>query len=145
MFMIKRKDDYAIFLILSCHQCPLCVWANRSVAKEQIRASPGRENAPQHHSFDPPFPSYKPVRLSVRFLWDLLFCHLGLFSAHKCTDKNLLFSWVPCVCSASGQEKPKLGPFTQLLLNVNWSAIVYPSLNSQVFLFYVSFCFLSIS
>lgn len=55
MCMINRKDDYAIFLILSCHQCPLCVCANKSVAKGQIRASPGRENAPQPHSFDPPF------------------------------------------------------------------------------------------
>ena len=78
--MINRKDDYAVFFNPQLSPVPsVCVCANRSVAKGQIRASPGRENAPQHLSCDPP--SYTPVRLSVRFLWDQLFCHLGLFSS----------------------------------------------------------------
>lgn len=46
MCMINRKDDYVILLVLSCHQFPLGVCANRSVAKEQIRAPLGRVNAP---------------------------------------------------------------------------------------------------
>lgn len=53
MCMINRKDDNVIFLILSCHQFPLCVCANRSVAEGQIRAPLGRVNAPQYLSFDP--------------------------------------------------------------------------------------------
>lgn len=46
MCIINRKDDYVILLVLSCHQFPLGVCANRSVAKEQIRAPLGRVNAP---------------------------------------------------------------------------------------------------
>ncbi len=76
--MVNRKDDYAFFLILSCHQYPLCVCANRSVAKGQIRASPIRENAPQNLSFDTP---HMAVCLSVHFLLDLHLCNLGLFSS----------------------------------------------------------------
>lgn len=54
---------------------------------------------------------------------------------------SLPFCWVPCVCSASGQEKSKLGPFSQLLLNMNWSTtIVYPCFKSQVCPCFVRFC-----
>lgn len=103
--MINRKDDYAIFLILSCHQCPLCVCASGSMAKGQIRASLGRENTPQNLSFDTLHPLYTAVRLSTRFLWDQLWVS---FQVDKCTDKNLsAFFGVPCVWSASGQKKPK--------------------------------------
>lgn len=127
MCMLNRKDDCAIFLILSCHQCPLCVCANRSVAKGQIRASPGRETAPQHHSFDPAFiqasASRRTLPLGSAFLpFGSLFEHINAL-----IEIWLLSCRVPCVCSASGREKPKLGPFTQLLLIMNWSTIVYPS------------------
>lgn len=81
MCMINRKDDYAIFLILSCRHYPLSVCASRSMAKGQIRASPGRENTPQNLSFDTLHPLCTAESPSVHFLWDLVFCCLGLFSS----------------------------------------------------------------
>lgn len=78
MCMINRKDDYAIFLILSCHQCPLCVCASGSMAKGQIRASLGRENTPQNLSFDTLHP---PIHSSTSQCALPLGSALGLFSS----------------------------------------------------------------
>lgn len=127
MCMINGKDDYAVFLILSCHQCPLCVCANRSVAKGQIRASPGRENTPEHHSFDP---AHTGQCVSVNTSPEICFSAIWFpFRAHKCTDKNLsAFLSSPLCMFSPGSSETQIRPLHSALAGCEWVYYCLPKL-----------------
>lgn len=134
--MINKKDDYAIFLILSCHQCPLCVCANRSVAKGQIRASPGRENAPRNLSFDTPT-LHTPQCVSAYASSGICFSAIQVsFRVHKCTDKNRSpFFQSPLCMVGLGSREAQMRPLHSALADcelvhhclptLEWSSVIF--------------------
>lgn len=141
MCMVNRKDDYAVSFNPQLSPLPsLCVLTDLWL-KGRLGLHPAVKMPP------PPPPHPRTTILTplhtgqcvsvTTLLWDLLLRPCGSH-INALIKIWMLFPWVPCVCSASGQVKPKLGPFTQLLLNVNWPTIVYPSPNGKAFDFYVS-------
>lgn len=114
MCMINRKDDNAVFLIPSCHQCPLslCVLTDLWL-KGRLEIHPAVKMplsntvlTPHTHTL------YMPVRLSVRFLLDLLFCRFGsFFRAHRWTDKDqTAFLFSPLCVFNLGSRKTQIRP-----------------------------------
>ena len=142
--MINRKDDYAVFFNPQLSPVPsVCVCANRSVAKGQIRASPGRENAPQHLSFDPHPPLHTRQCISVFASSGICFSAIWVsFRAHKCADKNQSpFLRSPLRMFSLGSRETQMRPLQSALADCEMVCNCLPTLElSSVLLFVLLLC-----
>lgn len=128
MCMINWSDENAIFLILSCLHCCVCVCALKDLClKGRLGLHPAvKMPLSTSVSYTQCVSVYTSSGIWLSAIW-------VSFPAHKCTDKNLSAFLLSPLCMFSlGSREAKMRPLHSALAD---SELLYPRLACRVFNF----------